>query len=98
MLKTEIRKILKKEMGEFLKKYGYKYDEQIAGFLRLHEGGFNKFGVSIVDYRPKFELSFFFLIRVDVVEHIIQKYFYILEGYRDFTWTLNTRIDYFTSF
>jgi hypothetical protein len=98
LLKTDVRKIIKKEFGDFLKGYGYKFDAKAEGFLRYFEGGFNKVGVSIVDYRPKFEVSFFFLVRLDVVEKIVQKYVFVLDQYRDLTWTLNTTIDHFTGF
>ena len=33
---------------------------------------------------------------MDVVEKIVQKFSFVIEEYRDFTWTINTGIDHFT--
>jgi hypothetical protein len=96
LLKTDIQKIIKKELGEFLKKYGYKYDAKAEGFLRYFDGGFNKVGIAIFDYRPKFKISPFFLIRIDEVEKIVQKLVFVMEKYRDAAYTINTGIEYFT--
>jgi hypothetical protein len=98
MTLTEVKQIVKTELGNFLENYGYKFDSKAYGFLRYFEGGFNKVGISIVDYQPKFKLSFFFCVRLDEVENILQQYVFILEKYRDFTWTLNIPIEHFTCF
>jgi hypothetical protein len=94
--KMEVKKIIKKELGDFLKKFGYKFESNAQGFIRYFDSGFNKVGVVIVDYRPKFQLSPFFLIRINEVENIIQNFIFVHDKYREFTWTLNAPIEYFT--
>jgi hypothetical protein len=66
--------------------------------MRYFNGGFNKIGISIVDYATKFEVSFYFIIRIDTIEKVIQKFILVLEQYKEVTWTLNTSIDHFTPF
>jgi|GEM_PF-3644690 len=96
LLKTEIKKLIKKELGDFLKQYGYKFNSKAEGFIRPFDGGFNQIGVAVFDYRPKFLISPFFLIRFDEVEQIVQKYVFVLEQYKDVAYSINTGIEYFT--
>jgi hypothetical protein len=96
LLKTELRRIIKKELGDFLKQYGYKFNSKAEGFIRSFEGGFNQIGVAVFDYRPKFLVSPFFLIRLDKVEQIVQKHVFVLEQYKDTAYTINTGIEHFT--
>ncbi|MHA4808140.1 hypothetical protein ACX0G9_08530 [Flavitalea flava] len=96
MLKTEMSSIIKKDLGVFLKNYGYKFNTKAAGFLRSFEGGFNQIGIAIFDYRPKFLVSPFFLIRIDKVEQIVQKHVLVMEKYKDITYTFNVGIEHFT--
>lgn len=96
LIKTDIKKTIKKELGVFLKKYDYRFDANAEGFVRYFEGGFNKIGMAIFDYRPKFQIAPFFLIRFDAVENIVQKHVVVLEKYKDVAYTTNTGIEYFT--
>ena len=96
LLKTEIRRVIKKELGAFLKQYGYRFNSNAEGFIRPFEGGFNQIGVAVFDYRPKFLISPFFLIRLDKVEQIVQKHVFVLEQYRDTAYSINTGIEHFT--
>jgi len=96
--KATVKKATTKELDNFFKDYGYKFNAKAEGFLRYFNGGFNKIGISVVDYRPKFEVSFYFIIRIDDIEKIIQKFIFVLEQYKEFTWTLNISIDHFGAF
>ena len=96
LLKTEIKKVLKRSLGDFFKQYGYKFDSKVGGFIRPFSGGFNQIGFAIYDYRPKFLIAPYFLIRIDRVEEIVQKHVFVLEQYKDAAYSINIGIDHFT--
>jgi hypothetical protein len=64
---TEVKKVIKKQLGDFLKKYGYKFNSKAESYLRYFDGGYNRVSTTIVDYRIKFKISFYFSVRFNAV-------------------------------
>jgi len=96
LLKSDIRKILKKELGAFLKPYGYKSQTSETGFVRKTQEGNNMIGIAIVDYRPKFLLTPGCSIRIDAVEKIGHFLFNTMPKYQDGTTTILANSKFFT--
>jgi hypothetical protein len=98
LLKSEIRKVLKKELGAFLKPYGYKPQSTETGFLRKTKEGNNTIGIAIVDYRPKFLLGIPFAIRLDAVEKICNYLCNTMPQYQSDTTTIIIPCRFFDGF
>ena len=98
LLKSEIRKILKKELGAFLKPYGYKPQATETGFIRKTKEGSIQIFISIVDYRPKFLLGAGFPIRIDVAEKIFNHLFNTESKYQDSSTTITISCRFFDGF
>lgn len=97
LLMSEINKFIKKDLGDYLKGFGYKKNSKLKeDFWHPFDGGFYTIGVAVYDYKPKFLISPFVSIRFDVVEDIVQKYIFILPQYKDKTMTINTPYEFFT--
>jgi hypothetical protein len=96
MNRKEVEKIIKFEMGSFLRQYGYTYNSTAQAFISRSKNGFKEVSCSIVDYGEKFPISFSFLIRVNRVEEVAQNIIFVVEKYKDIAYTINTGMLYFT--
>lgn len=95
LLKSEIDKFLRRELGSFLKQYGYKYLQKADGFVRYFDGGFNEVVCAVYDYKSIFYIGFSFLIRIDQVEDIRQLNGFFIDKFKKYTCTVSTSLKYF---
>lgn len=92
---TEIKAYVKKDISNFLKSVGYKYNKETNLFLKYTPNGFWGIGTAMVDYNPLLKISFVTLPRLDEVEDVFNRFTTFRSGFEKYGSTLIVPYDLF---